>query len=91
MASVCTSMNSASTFTSPITEKSMKGCTPFTGGVTNRLTVMVMKKTSANVPMNSATNAAGPLSATSDMDGSSLRTAGSGASVVAAPVTIATA
>src|SRR5205814_825994 len=31
-ASVCTSMNSTNTCTSPITEKSMNGCCPFTGG-----------------------------------------------------------
>src|SRR5215467_11370334 len=66
-ASVCTSMNRASRCTKPITEKSMNGWSPPTGGLTYRLTVMVMKKTSANVPMNSATYAAGPLSGRSDM------------------------
>src|SRR5919201_13459 len=66
-ASVWNSTNSTKTWTSPITEKSMNGCTPFCGGATYRLKTIVMKKTSPNVPMNSATKAAGPLSGGSAM------------------------
>src|SRR3954447_5509657 len=61
-ASVWISMNSRNAWTSPITDQSMNGCTgePGVGLTTNSDTTIVMKKTSANVPMNSAANAAGP-------------------------------
>src|SRR3954453_10023866 len=57
---------SANTCTRPITLQSMNGCTAgavgvaCTGAVANSDTASVMKRTSANVPMNSATYAAGP-------------------------------
>src|SRR3954453_16943298 len=57
---------SANTCTRPITLQSMNGCTAgavgvaCTGAVANSDTASVMKRASANVPMNSATYAAGP-------------------------------
>src|SRR4051812_4360801 len=65
-ASVWISKKRTKTCTSPITLQSMNGCTggavgvACTGAVTNSDTASVMKSTSANVPMNSATYAAGP-------------------------------
>ena len=49
-------MNSTNACTSPITDQSMNGCTGEfgVGGTMNSDTTIVMKKTSAKVPMNSA-------------------------------------
>ena len=50
--------------TSPITDQSTNGCTGAfgDGAVMNSETTIVMKKTRAKVPMNSAMYAAGPRS-----------------------------